>query len=210
MSYRKVSKKEIIVASVIMLIFFIVAVAGLWFVLDSLRIGPGLPPLELMPKWYIPDASKGHGQTCETLFPKISPYCNVANISGGKFMNVWYFDNENEFLKGEATLYRYLNENGNVFQQELKIRTGIQEEIKVIETINFNATRYESPETSGYFLVYERPFLETREDYFIVYYGIRGMTNLTDETPALKELIAKSYYMGNEKGKVDNLKIEDS
>jgi hypothetical protein len=57
--------------------------------------------------------------------------------------------------------------------------------------------------------MYERPFLETREDNFIVYYGIRGMTNLTEETPALKDSIAKYYYMCNKKGKVDSLKMGD-
>ena len=57
--------------------------------------------------------------------------------------------------------------------------------------------------------MYEKPFLETREDYFIVYYGITGLTNLTEETPELKKLIAESYYMSNEEGKVDSLMAED-
>jgi len=57
--------------------------------------------------------------------------------------------------------------------------------------------------------VYKRPFLKGREDYFIAYYGIMGTTNLTEETPVLKKLIAKSYYMSNEEGKVDGLRAED-
>jgi hypothetical protein len=32
-----------------------------------------------------------------------------------------------------------------------------------------------------------------------------GLTNLTEETPVLKKLIAKSYYMSNEERKVDGL-----
>ena len=36
-----------------------------------------------------------------------------------------------------------------------------------------------------------------------------GTTNLTEETPVLKKLIAESYYMSNEKGKVDDLMAED-
>jgi len=132
-------------------------------------------------------------------------------------MIVWYFDDESEFLKGEDTLYRYLNANGSVFQQKLNISTELQEKIKrdkanntwgpTVGSHSFNATGYESPQASGYFLVYERPFLETREDYFIVYYGIMGTTNLIEETPALKKLIAESYYMSNEEGKVDGLKM---
>lgn len=183
--------------------------------LDFIRIGPGLPPSESMPKWYIPGAWQGNIQSCTSSFPKISPYCNAGNYSEGKFINVWYFDDESKFLKGEDTLYLYLEENGNVFHQELNISAELQEEIERREVENscnitsFNATGYESPETSGYFLVYKRPFLETREDYFIVYYGIMGLTNLTEETPELKKLIAESYYMSNEEGKVDDLKIED-
>ncbi|WP_269851429.1 hypothetical protein [Methanosarcina horonobensis] len=161
--------------------------------LDSIRIGPGLPPSEGMPEWYIPETWKGNIQSCTSSFPEISPYCNAGNYSGRKYINVWYFDDESEFLKGEDTLYRYLEENGNVFQEELNISAELQEEIERREVENFcnitsfNVTGYESPETSGYFLVYERPFLETREDYFIVYYGIMGLTNLTEETPELKK-----------------------
>lgn len=193
-----------------MLLFFIVAVAGVWLVLDSIRIGPELPPSESMPNWYILGDWQRNKQGCSSFFPEISPYSKYRNFSGEKLIIVWYFADESELLKGEDTLYRYLDENGNVSQQELNIRTGFQEETKIIETNNFNATRFESQETSGYFLVYEKPFLEAREDYFIVYYGIRETTNLTKETPALKELIAKSYYMGNEKGKIDGLKMGNS
>jgi hypothetical protein len=47
------------------------------------------------------------------------------------------------------------------------------------------------------------------EDYFIVYHGIMGLTNLTEETPELKKLISESYYMSNEEGKVDGLMAKD-
>ncbi len=211
--YKKINKK------IAFLVFLIVALVGIWFILDTLLIGSGLPRSESMPKWYIPGAWRGNVQSCTSFFPQISPYCNLGKYSEGKFINVWYFDDESEFLKGEDTLYRCLNENGSVFQQKLNISTELQEKIKrdeannswgpIIGSHSFNATGYESPETSGYFLVYERPFLETREDYFIVYYGITGLTNFTEETPELKRLIAESYYMSNEEGKVDSLMAED-
>ncbi len=154
MFHKKVNKK------IVIFIFFIVALIGVWFVLDFIRIGPGLPPSESMPKWYIPGAWQGNEQVCTSLFPKISPYCKVGRYSDGRFISVWYFDDESEFLKGEDTLYRDLEENGNVFQQELNISTELQEKIERREVENFpnltsfNATGYESPETSGYFLVY--------------------------------------------------------
>lgn len=209
MFHKKVNKK------IVILIFFIVALIGVWFVLDFIRIGPGLPPSESMPKWYIPGAWQGNEQGCTSLFPEISPYCKVGRYSDGRFISVWYFDDESEFLEGEDTLYRDLEENGNVFQQELNISTELQEEIERREVENFpnltsfNSTGYEGPETSGYFLVYERPFLKGREDYFIVYYGIMGTTNLTEEAPTLKILMAESYYMSNEEGRVDDLNSEN-
>lgn len=211
MFYKKMNKR------IVFLIFLAVAVIGVWFLLNFIKIGPGLPPSEAMPKWYIPGAWQKNEQGCTSLFPEISSYCDMENFSEGKFISVWYFDDESEFLKGENTLYRYLEENGNMFQQELNISTELQEEIKRSEANNswdpafgsysFNSTGYESSETSGYFLVYERPFLKEREDYFIVYYGIMSTTNLTEETPELKKLIAESYYMSNEEGKVDGLKM---
>ncbi|HHV23156.1 MAG TPA: hypothetical protein GXX65_00910 [Methanosarcina sp.] len=209
MFYKKVNKK------IAFLIFFMVIFIGVWLVLDFIRIGPGLPSPKAMPGWYIPGAWRGNVQSCISSFPEISPYCNAGNYSGGKFINIWYFEDESEFLKAEDVLYLYLEENGNLSQQEININTELQEVAERLEAENswkpifgphsFNTTRYESPETSGYFLVYKRPFLKEREDYFIAYYGIRGMTNLTEETPALKKLIAKSYYMSNEEGKVDGL-----
>ncbi|WP_440948018.1 hypothetical protein ACSAZL_07170 [Methanosarcina sp. T3] len=213
MLHKKMSKR------IAVLIFFIVALVGLWFIFDILSIGPGLPPSEAMPKWYIPGGWQRNAHDCTSLFPEISPYCNVGNYSGGKSITVWYFDDESEFVKGEDTLYRYLEENGDEFRQELNISTELHDEIARREADNswrptfglhsFNATGYESPETSGYFLVYKRPFLKEREDYFIVYYGVRNATNLTEETPALKRLIAKSYYLSNEEGKVDGLMVRD-
>jgi hypothetical protein len=217
---KKVSEKVTLRRLIISLVCFVVVILGILLVLFFMHpIGSGLPPPKVMPGWYIPDASKGKEHACTLPFSKVSPYCDMVNVSGEKFMVVWYFDDESDFFKGEDALYRYLNENGNVFQQKLNISTELQEKIKRDEANNswsptfgshsFNATGYKSPEMSGYFLVYERPFLETREDYFIVYYGITGSTNLTEETSALKEFIAETYYMANEEGKVDGLMVGD-
>jgi len=210
MFYKKLNIK------IALLVFLIIALLGVWLIFDVIPIGPGLPPSEGMPGWYIPGAWQGNEQGCTSLFPKISPYCNAGNYSQEELINVWYFNDESEFLKGEDTLYRYLEENGNVFYQELNVSEELQEVIERRETENvwgpiyshhsFNATGYKSPETSGYFLVYEKPFLKGRDDYFIVYYGVRNTTNLTKEAPKLKKLIAESYYMANGEGKVDSLK----
>jgi hypothetical protein len=218
---KKVSEKVTLRRLIISLVCFVVAILGILLVLFFMHpIGSGLPPPKGMPDWYIPGADfnwERNKNSCFSSFPNnISPYCNVGKFSDENFINVWYFDDESGFFKGKDILYRYLNKNGKVFEQELNISTELQEKIKRDKAKNhwrptfgshsFNATGYKSPETSGYFLVYERPFLENREDYFIVYYGFMGTENFTEQTPALKKLIAESYYMGNEKGKVDSLK----
>jgi len=71
----------------------------------------------------------------------------------------------------------------------------------------FDVTEYESETTSGYFLVYKKPFLAGRDDYFIVYYGLMGSVNLSNQTPLLKELITDGYYL-NEPGTVGSLKSQ--
>lgn len=60
---------------------------------------------------------------------------------------------------------------------------------------SFDATKYESEITSGYFLVYEKPFVAYRDDYFIVYYGTIGAVDLSNQTPFLKALIADGCYL---------------
>jgi len=46
--------------------------------LDFVKIGPGLPPSESMPKWYIPGAWEGDVESCTSSFLEISPYCKVG------------------------------------------------------------------------------------------------------------------------------------
>jgi hypothetical protein len=217
MPSKKTSKKVMILIFLINMTIVIVVIAGTLHFIYSLKIGPGLPPSKAMPNWYIPGAGKlENGQYQLSSFPKISPYCNVGKYSDGKFISVWYFDVESNFSMGEDVLYHYLEENGNLSQQELNISTELQEVVERreandtgSETLSphmFNITEYKSYETSGYFLIYERPFLNTREDYFIVYYGTMDTENFTEEKPALKMLIAESYYMAEEHGKIDGLK----
>jgi hypothetical protein len=200
---KKVSKKAKII------IFFVAIIAGVWFVFDILPIGPGLPSPKEMPNWYIPAADDLKGRSsCSSYFSNnISSYYNAGNYSDGVFINAWYFDVESNFLTGEYVLYHYLKENGNLSQQKINISTEIEELYKRGESENnttwetfvprlLNITEYRSRETSGYFIVHEKPFLETREDYFIVYYGTTDTENFTEQKPTLKKLIAKSYLYG--------------
>ncbi|ATU08292.1 hypothetical protein [Methanohalophilus portucalensis] len=178
-------------------------------------VGPGLPPSEMMPKWYLHDSMDDDNANHLSMFPDISQYSDCGNYTRHTIMCVWYFDNKNSFIKSETNLSRYLVESGEVGVVKLNISDEISEIIESREDKNqwrptlgpkqFNATRYVSKTTSGYFLVYARPFLEEREDYFIVYYGTKDGADIGDQKQELKKLIAKSYYFGNSEGGVEDL-----
>ena len=199
----------------LLLVFSIVV--GVWLILDFITIGPGLPPSESMPDWYVPESITDSKQECAPLFPKISKYCSHGNYTRRTMLAVWYFDDDKKFLQSEDELTQYLEKHGQISTVELDISKEIDEEIRRLESgngwqstlgqKNFNVTKYENEITSGYFLVYKRPFLESRDDYFIVYYGTRGSVNLSEQTPVLKRLISRSYYMSNEDGTVEGLKV---
>jgi len=159
---------------------------------------------------------------CPSCFPAISQYCGYANYtrtgSDDQYLiAAWYFDDSKNFLQAERDLYQYLGERGRVSTVELDIDEEMDEEIKRRESRlawgptfgpkRFNVTEYESETTSGYFLVYKKPFLAGRDDYFIVYYGLMGSVNLSNQTPLLKELITDGYYL-NEPGTVGSLKSQ--
>jgi len=152
-------------------------------------------------------------------FPAVSQYCGYANcIRTGSndlyLVAAWYFDDSKKFLQAKEDLYQYLEENGRVSTVELNISKEMSEEIKRRESRlawgptfgpkSFDVTKYESGITSGYFLVYKKPFLAGRDDYFIVYYGSIGLVDLPNQTPFLKALIADEYYL-SESGTVEGL-----
>ncbi len=152
-------------------------------------------------------------------FPAVSQYCGYANcIRTGSndlyLIAAWYFDDSKKFLQAKEDLYQYLEENGRVSTVELNISKEMSEEIKRRESRlawgptfgpkSFDVTKYESGITSGYFLVYKKPFLAGRDDYFIVYYGSIGLVDLSNQTPFLKALIADEYYL-SESGTVEGL-----
>lgn len=232
----RIGKKAVI------LVLIIVLLGGMYFFIGSLKIGPGLPPSEGMPMWYIPgystipaengiiveDRTVGdhfmligdRKKACPPTFPSVSQYCGYANYkqkeSNDLYLIVsWYFDDEKKFLQSEKDLYQYLEEHGRVSIVELDISEEISDEIKRRENRSawgptfgpksFDVTKYESEITSGYFLVYKNPFIEGRDDYFIVYYGAMGSVDFSKQRPLLEKLIATSYYL-NEHGEIGGLK----
>ena len=132
-----------------------------------------------------------------------------ANLAG-MIICTWFFSNRESFQTAEGMLSEYILESGNVSTVEFDIKDEIDDVIKARELKNrlspndywrptygpkvFNAARYESETTSGYFVVYSEPFVQISDDYFIVYYGTRGTTDLSNQTSSFEQLIAESYY----------------
>ena len=219
---------------IVILILFTIGGLCVWFILDFVVIGPGLPSPADMAMWYIPGTSTkiengtivknqavaehfeligDRKEECPPLFPAVSQYCGYADYtragSDDSYLVIaWYFNDLKKFLQVEEELYQYLEVNGQVSTVELNINEEIErfgkEERYGLKI--FNVTKYESEITSGYFLVYKKPFgLVERDDYFIVYYGSMGSVDLSGQTPHLKELIAYEYYL-QEPGTLGGLK----
>ncbi|WP_209680460.1 hypothetical protein [Methanohalophilus levihalophilus] len=128
----------------------------------------------------------------------------------GMIICSWFFSDKESFQNAEDTLSAYLLESGTVSTVEFDINEEMKEVIKARELKNklspndywrptygpktFNATSYESEATSGYFVVYSEPFVEISNDYFIVYYGTTGTTDISKQKSSFAQLIAESYY----------------
>ena len=126
------SKKSKIVASLVLLI-----VGGfcMWFILDFIAIGPGLPPSAGMPEWYVPGCGSRmeNGTLIEvrsvaehfeligdriidespSCFPAVSQYCGYANCrrtgSDDQYLIAsWYFDDSKKFWFFRNFRYTYL------------------------------------------------------------------------------------------------------
>jgi len=180
--------------------------------------GPGLPPPAGMPNWYIPgtgilmgangtpvikngtpvvgrsvaehfeligDRMEGY----PSCFPAISQYCGYANYT----------------RTGSDDRYLIAADIDEEMDEEIRRRESRLVWGPTFGPKRFDVTEYGSETTSGYFLVYKKPFLAGRDDYFIVYYGLMGSVNLSKQTPFLKELITDGYYL-NEPGTVWGLK----
>jgi hypothetical protein len=152
-------------------------------------VGPGLPPSGMLAEWYLPDSMQDDDADYLSLFPDLSPYAACGNYTRHAMMCTWYFEDQETFLRAENNLSRYLAGSGEVDIVELDL-TGVNTSYEISGSRIFNATRYRNETTSGYFLVYNRPFLADRDDCYIVYYGTRDNGTLQD--PKLEKMMARS------------------
>jgi hypothetical protein len=174
---------------------------------NDLVVGPGLPGPEGMVYWYVPDNLKDNKFDPSPYFPAISKYSDFMNYTRRTTMTVWYFNEQDELEDGEKELCAYLKEHGEVFSDNVDITEEVQKygnSGPILGSTNLSVTRYESVNTSGYFAVIVKPFLDRKDDYFIIYYGTNEKS-LDEESDTIKKLIAKEYYMGNKNGIVREL-----
>lgn len=167
-----------------LIILAFLTLGSIYIINTFLMIGPGLPPAEGMAESYLIDSN-----TYDSLFPFISVHTASESHSDSLVLIVWYFEKDFLFQEGEKTLSDYLLKHGQTEVVELDLT-------KELDT-TINATKYEGGETSGYFIVYKNPFLETREDYFITYYGTTDTLHFSDQKNGLMYLIARSYHPGS-------------
>ncbi len=169
-------------------------------------VGPGLPGPEDMVYWYVPDSLKDNKLDSSPYFPAISQYSDSMNYTRRTMMTVWYFDSSEDLKNGEKELYRYVKEHGELFDDTVNITEQVLEHgnNRIFGSTNLNVTRYESEETSGYFAVIIKPFLNSLNNYFIIYYGTNEKS-LEEELDTIKNLMAKEYYMANKNGYVRGL-----
>lgn len=99
-----------------------------------------------------------------------------------------------------------MKEHGEFFDDTVNITEQVLENgnNRIFGSTNLNVTRYESEETSGYFAVIIKPFLNNLNNYFIIYYGTNEKS-LEEEVDTIKNLMAKEYYMANKNGYVRGL-----
>ncbi|NLT21965.1 MAG: hypothetical protein GXX82_02850 [Syntrophorhabdus sp.] len=215
-------KRDITGKIAFILLLIAVGAFGALLLFDLLAVGPGYPPPEALQKWYIPQPRYGYVENgsvvanrtiggdiilsgdieegCPSLFPPLSRHCSHAMYtdtgSGDRYTVVnWYFGDNTDLLQAETDLCSHLRASGNVVSAEVIL----SEEPDVSQSGStfgsIAVTRFESEESSGYFVVVEKPLSSEHDDYFFVYYGVDGPAVLPDHAAAIKDLMLQSYSL---------------
>ncbi|OPX62880.1 MULTISPECIES: hypothetical protein [unclassified Methanoregula] len=130
-------------------------------------------------------------------FPGMSPYAAFMNIScnrtGDRYVTEsWYFTDWDEFRQQREDLFRYLARHGTVSNVTLDLSEELARTnntyVAGLKTHSVDAVRYESRETSGYFLIFSTDFFPG-SNYYIVYYGVVGPAGLQQHSHNLETLI---------------------
>ena len=149
----------------------------------------------------IGDRTKG----TPSCFPVVSEYSSCVyygrNETDERYLIAsWYFNDEKQFMQARIDLATYIKEYG------VASPAGFY---RVSHKLDGSAvTKYESNTTSGYFITFIRPFSADQNDYFIVYHGLMGSSQISVQTRSvLRKLMAEGYC--NESGTVEPLLDEE-
>jgi hypothetical protein len=136
-------------------------------------------------------------ETAMPYFPELSEYWASSNLTyvktGDRYIaQVWYFNNWSAFSANREKLFQYLHQQGTVTPVVLDISPELiatnNSYIAGYKTRFVNATKYQSNETSGYFIIFNTGFFYD-ESYYITYYGMTGSSDLSNEIHPLKMLV---------------------
>jgi hypothetical protein len=122
-------------------------------------------------------------------FPELSPYKGYQKLVFLKddrqyIVEDWYFNDDNQFAIKKDELLRYLEDRGNASPVVLDFPDADGN-----STVMWNITRYESPDTYGYFFVCRDIQYYPGTNWYIVYFGANGSSLPRDNDRALKLLM---------------------
>lgn len=126
--------------------------------------------------------------TTMPFFPDLSPYRGYKKLvslkTGNQYISeVWFFNDGSQFSIKKQELLQYLKGRGNVTHISLAISQEVGSNAG-----HWNVTRYESQETSGYFMIYETTSYPGTNLY-ILYYGVIGPSGIRQNLFPLNLLI---------------------
>jgi hypothetical protein len=146
------------------------------------------------------------------LFPGLSPYScpgYFVKLGDDEFIlvQVWYFNDYKKFNAMQGLLLKYLEANGKTDTRLLNLTIQRPDWNSTCEAAanaslrvqcygpalkplkQFPVTWFSNHSTAGYFFAAEHPIISSREDYFIVYYGIFNSTHPAEYLETITDLM---------------------
>lgn len=196
-----------------------IVIVCLFLIFVVLPVGPGLPPPDIRKDWFIPGSDIKSienssiyllGVEESTDFPFISDQNGLCShteyrdtATGARLMTEsCYFEDFDNFLQAQCELCNYLSSHGSIIPVLLHMKTPDGYEYTL------SATAYSTDTFQGYFIVAERPFISSSEDYFILYYGYLDDASLRYSEERVHSLINDASLYATREGSVGKLDCE--
>jgi hypothetical protein len=213
---RHLPKKQILFIGAILGIALVCCI----LIITLVPVGPGLPPFDIRNDWFIPHANITVSNDT-LLYPFIVDQTNsfpFTSVPNGRCSHVeygisatepmlmaasLYFQKRDDFLHGQTELCHYLSAHGKTEPVLLHMEAPEGHEY------NLSATRYSTNTFQGYFIIAERSFLSSSEDYFILYYGYPDSDSHRESEELLNSLIARAGLDWAREGSTGELDCKD-